>query len=90
MSPAGSSTPPASPTKGAPAYDFPGTPVSIAEVVAAIEAEVPGAAGTITFDDVALPFPEELPGERLDAEVTRLDVAVRETIEHFRAAVRAA
>jgi UDP-glucuronate 4-epimerase len=77
-------------TQGAPAYDFPGTPVSIADVVAAIEAEVPEAAGTITFDDVPLPFPEELPGERLDAEVTPLDVAVRETIEHFRAAVRAA
>jgi UDP-glucuronate 4-epimerase len=77
-------------TRGAPAYDFPGTPVSIADLVAAIEAEVPEAAGTITFDDVPLPFPEELPGERLDAEVTPLDIAVRETIEHFRAAVRAA
>ncbi len=51
---------------------------------------MPEAAGTITFDDVPLPFPEELPGERLDAHVTPLDVAVRETIEHFRAAVRAA
>jgi UDP-glucuronate 4-epimerase len=76
--------------KGALAFDFPGSPVSIAEVVATIEAEVPEAAGTITFDDIPLPFPEELPGERLDAEVTPLDVAVRETIERFRTAVRAA
>jgi len=75
---------------GAHAYDFPGTPVAIADVVTTIETEVPGAAGTITFDDVPLPFPEELPGERLDARVTPLDVAVRETIEHFRAAARAA
>jgi nucleoside-diphosphate-sugar epimerase len=75
---------------GAHAFDFPGSPVSIADVVAAIEAEVPTATGTIAFDDVPLPFPEELPGERLDASVTPLDVAVRETIEHFRAAVRAA
>lgn len=75
---------------GARAYDFPGAPVSIAEVVEAIEAEVPDAAGTITFDDVPLPFPEQLPGERLDAHVTPLDAAVRETIEHFRAAVRTA
>ena len=75
---------------GARAYDFPGTPVSIADVVAAIEAEIPGAAGTISFEDVPLPFPDELPGERLDAPITPLDEAVRETIEHFRAAVRTA
>lgn len=74
--------------EGAHTYDFPGMPVSMAEVVAAIEAEAPEAAGTITFDDVPLPFPDELPGERLDAETTRLAEAVHETIEHFRAAVR--
>jgi UDP-glucuronate 4-epimerase len=75
---------------GAHAYDFPGTPVSITDLVETIEAAVPEAAGTITFDDVILPFPEELPGERLDAQVTPLEVAVRETIEHFRASVRTA
>ena len=72
--------------EGAPTYDFPGSAVSIAEVVETIQAEIPEAAGTITFDDVPLPFPEQLPGERLDAPVTPLEVAVRETIEHFRAA----
>jgi nucleoside-diphosphate-sugar epimerase len=76
--------------QGALAYDFPGTPASIAEVVELIEAAVPEAAGTITYDDVPLPFPEELPGERLDAPTTPLDAAVRETIELFRAAVRTA
>ena len=61
----------------------------MSEVVAAIEAEPrPRRAALITFDDVPLPFPEELPGERLDAPVTPLDVAVRETIELFRAAGR--
>ena len=76
--------------RGAYAYDFPGTPVSIAEVVETIEAAVPEARGTITFDDVPLPFPDELPGERLDAQTTPLEEAVRDTIEHFRAAVRTA
>lgn len=75
---------------GAHAYDFPGTPTAVAEVVAAIEAEVPEAHGTITHDEATLPFPEELPGERLEAPTTPLAEAVRETIEHFRAAVRAA
>jgi UDP-glucuronate 4-epimerase len=70
--------------EGAVAYDFPGTPVQMSEVVAAIEAAAPDARGLVTFDDVPLPFPEELPGERLAAQVTPLDVAVRETIEHFR------
>jgi UDP-glucuronate 4-epimerase len=75
---------------GARAYDFPGAPVSIADLVQTIEAEAPEATGTITFADVILPFPEELPGERLDTPITPLDVAVRETIEFFRAAVRTA
>ncbi len=77
-----------SPARGAFAYDFPGTPVHMSEVVAAIESAAPEARGLVTFDDVPLPFPEELPGERLDAQVTPLDIAVRETIEHFRSAVR--
>jgi UDP-glucuronate 4-epimerase len=72
--------------EGAFAYDFPGTPIHMSEMVAAIEAAEPDARGLVTFDDVPLPFPEELPGERLAAQVTPLDVAVRETIEHFRSA----
>ncbi len=72
--------------RGAFAYDFPGTAVHMSVVVAEIEAAVPESAGLVTFDDVPLPFPEELPGQRLEARVTPLDAAVRETIEHFRAA----
>ncbi len=71
---------------GAFVYDFPGTAVHMSEVVAAIEAAAPDARGLVDFDDVPLPFPEELPGERLDASVTPLGVAVRETIELFRSA----
>jgi nucleoside-diphosphate-sugar epimerase len=76
------------PAAGAFAYDFPGTPVHMSEVVASIEAAAPDARGLVDFDDVPLPFPEELPGERFAAPVTSLDAAVRETIELFRAAGR--
>ena len=46
-------------------FDVGGPAVHMSEVVAAIEAAAPEAAGTITYEDVPLPFPEELPGERL-------------------------
>lgn len=75
---------------GAAAFDFPGDPVGMGEVVAAIEAAAPDTAGLVTYDDVPLPFPEALPGERLDAAVTPLQTAVHETIELFRAADRRA
>jgi UDP-glucuronate 4-epimerase len=74
--------------EGAFTYDFPGNSVHMGEVVAAIESAAPEAAGLITFDDVQLPFPEELPGKRLDAAVTSLQDAVRETIGLFRASDR--
>lgn len=73
-------------TDGARTYEFPGESMHMSEIVAAIERAAPEAAGLITFDDVQLPFPARLPGERLNADVTPLDVAIRETIEHFRAA----
>jgi nucleoside-diphosphate-sugar epimerase len=71
------------------AYDFPGSPVHMREVVAAIETAAPGARGLVQFDDIPLPFPEQLPGERLDARTTPLGDAVQETIELFRASGRA-
>jgi UDP-glucuronate 4-epimerase len=76
--------------EGALTYDFPGTPARMSEVITAIETAAPEARGLVTFDDVRLPFPEELPGERLAAHVTPLDLAVRETIELFRSADRQA
>jgi nucleoside-diphosphate-sugar epimerase len=75
---------------GAVAYDFPGSPVHMSEVVSAIETAAPEARGLVEFDDVSLPFPEQLPGERLDAPTTALGTAVQETIDLFRAAGRAA
>lgn len=69
---------------GAAVYDVAGSAVHMAEVVATIETAVPGAA--ISFEDVPLPFPAELPGERFDAPATPLAEGVRQTIAHFRAA----
>jgi UDP-glucuronate 4-epimerase len=70
---------------GAAVYDFPGQPVSMAEVVAAIEAAAPEARGLITFATEPLPFPERLPGERFPCPVTPLAEGIRATVEHFRA-----
>ena len=72
--------------EGAAVYALGGPSVHMSEVVAAIEAAAPEAAGTITFEDVALPFPEQLSGEIFDTPMTQLADGVRETIELFRRA----
>jgi nucleoside-diphosphate-sugar epimerase len=69
---------------GAVAANLGGPAVAMAEVVGAIEAAAPEAAGRITFDDVALPFPEELRTARPVA-LTPLADGVRASVEHFRA-----
>jgi UDP-glucuronate 4-epimerase len=69
---------------GAVVANVGGPAVHLADVVRAIEAAAPEAAGRITFDDVPLPFPEEFAVARSLA-VTPLEVGVRETIERFRA-----
>jgi hypothetical protein len=52
----------------------------VADVVAAIEAAVPEAAGTISFKpDVLLPLPEDMESSR--PVTTPLEQGVRETIE---------
>jgi nucleoside-diphosphate-sugar epimerase len=61
-----------------------GPPVGIAEVVAAIEAAAPEAAGSMTFAETPLPFPEEFEGVVHPAPVTPLREAVAETIAIFR------
>jgi UDP-glucuronate 4-epimerase len=71
------------PPDGAAVYNFPGESVHMRQIVAAIEEAVPGAAGLVTFDDVPLPFPEQLPGNRFDTPVTPLAEGVRATVEHF-------
>jgi UDP-glucuronate 4-epimerase len=67
--------------------NLPAPAVHMRDVVAAIEAAAPGAA--VTFDDVQLPFPEELEAKALESvlgplEPTPLERGVRETIELFR------
>jgi UDP-glucuronate 4-epimerase len=69
---------------GAEVYELGGPSVHMSEVVRAIEAAVPDATGTITFDDTPLPFPEHLPGEEFDLRQTPLEQGVRETIDRFR------
>ena len=54
----------------------------MSEVVAAIEAEVPGA--QIGYDDDALPFPEEFATCGFPMPLTPLAQGVRETVELFR------
>jgi UDP-glucuronate 4-epimerase len=67
---------------GAETFNLGGPATAMPELVAAIEGEVPGA--EISFDDVALPFPDELPEPWFDAPLTPLDQGIRETVEAFR------
>jgi UDP-glucuronate 4-epimerase len=71
-------------TDGAVVANLGGPALHMAEVVQAIEAAAPEAAGRITFDDVQLPFPEEFEANVRPAQATPLEVGVRETVEHFR------
>ncbi len=63
-----------------------GQTVSMREVVSAITAAVPGAA--VTFDDVQMPLPPELPYGELERIIgpvawTPMEQGFRETAEHF-------
>jgi len=49
--------------------NFPGVSATMAEVVSAIEAALPAAAGLITWDDAALPFPAELEARVLERTI---------------------
>ncbi len=70
--------------EGALVGNLGGPPVHMREFVAAIEAAVPGAAGSISFDDVQLPVPEEFAAAAHPAPVTPLAEGIRATVEHFR------
>jgi nucleoside-diphosphate-sugar epimerase len=74
---------------GALVANLGGPATHVSEIVAAIEAAAPEAAGSIRFDDTPLPFPEEFEGTVHPAPVTPLSEAVRETVELFRARLRA-
>lgn len=82
------------PFEGADIFNAPGTPANMEEVVAAIEAAVPAARGTITFEPKGLPFPEELDGAPLDRVIgpqrrTPLAEGVAHTVAHFQRLVEA-
>lgn len=82
------------PFEGAGVYNLTRNGASVTDVVAAIEATVPEAAGTITFDaDTLLPFPDSLDDASLialldDVPATPLDEGVRRTIAHFKRLLR--
>jgi nucleoside-diphosphate-sugar epimerase len=71
--------------RGAPVRNVGGPSEHVTDVITAIEAAVPEAAGTITFrQDVELPLPEEMAA--VDPVTTRLADGVRETVEMMRQA----
>lgn len=71
--------------EGAPVRNVGGPSEHVTDVIAAIEAAVPEAAGTITFDqDVELPLPEEMAA--IDPVTTPLADGVLETVEMMRQA----
>ena len=79
---------------GAPVYTMGGSGVSMAEVVAAIEAAVPEITGKITFEPTQLPNPEAVDSRALDNAIgtthwVALTEGVQQTIAHFRAAAAA-
>ncbi len=75
------------PAQGAEVYNMGGPEVSMAEIVAAIEAAVPGA--KITYDDVILPFAARLPEPWFEMGVTPLAQGVATTVELYRRAAQA-
>lgn len=72
------------PGQGAAVRNLGGPSEHVSDVVAAIEAVLPEAAGTITFGDEPLPLPEEMEAER--PVTTPLEQGVGETIELLRKA----
>jgi nucleoside-diphosphate-sugar epimerase len=82
------------PLAGAEVFNVRGAVVSMAEMVAAIEAAAPGAAGKITYAGAPLPFPAEVDDARLRGALgaipeTALQEGVRETVEIFKAGLQA-
>jgi nucleoside-diphosphate-sugar epimerase len=79
---------------GAGVFNLRGSVVAMEEIIAAIEAAEPSAAGRITFAGPPLPFPEELDDAGLRAALgspphTPLATGVAQTISIFKAALAA-
>jgi nucleoside-diphosphate-sugar epimerase len=71
--------------EGAPVHNVGGPAEHVSDVIAAIEAVVPEAAGMVTFSqDVELPLPEDMAA--VDPVTTPLADGVRETVEIMRQA----
>jgi UDP-glucuronate 4-epimerase len=78
--------------RGAAVFNLGGPSSHASDVVSAIEAAAPEVAGRITYDDVQLPFPEEMEEGALEdvvgpIEWTTLHDGTRQTIELYRARV---
>lgn len=81
------------PFEGAEVYNIRGSVVDMAEIVAAIEAAEPRAAGSITYDPTPLPFPDGQNDSQLAALLgpipyTPLNEGVAATIATFKQALR--
>lgn len=70
---------------GAQTFNLGGEATAIADLVALIEAELPGA--EISVDDAPLPFPDELAKPWFHSPLTPLEQGVHETVEAFRSVV---
>jgi len=79
--------------QGAQVFNLRGSVASMPEVIAAIEAAEPAAAGKITFEPVPLPLPEEFDDSRLRLLLGRLPdtplaEGVQATVQHFKQALQ--
>jgi UDP-glucuronate 4-epimerase len=73
---------------GAQVFNLGGDSVSTPEVIAAIEKAEPSARGRITYDDIPLPFPQEVDNSALAAAIgsvyfTPLNQGIAETLDIF-------
>jgi nucleoside-diphosphate-sugar epimerase len=78
-------------SEGAVVANYPGAAASLPDVVAAIEAAAPEAAGAVTWDETPLPFPAELEARALEQAIgpfprATLAEGVAATVAAFRAA----
>jgi UDP-glucuronate 4-epimerase len=71
--------------EGAHTFSLGGPATAIADFVTAVEAEIPGA--KIAFDEVPLPFPDELPAPWFESPLTPLEEGIHETAEILRSVI---
>lgn len=78
--------------QGSEVFNVGGDSISVPEVISAIEEVAPEMRGKITYENIPLPFPEEVDNSELVKIIgvlpnTSLVDGVRETVEHFRRAI---